>query len=382
MGEASPAFDARVQDARVRSRAVARWLPVAVVALLVLDATVLAVLVPAALAPTAGQDFQWWGTHALLGGRDPYRLFLDGHCCVLVQIPNYLHLLYFLLTPLGALPLATARAVWLGANVVMLGGAALLVGRRAGLRGWPLAAFAALLPCSQPFVNCLINGQQTGLVLLAAVLATWARSDLAAGAAWAVLLTKYSFAPVAFAAPLARRWRQVAVLSFVTVAALAAFCVVTGTAPWAALAEPLRVNRAMARGAGDVMTLASVHGVDRSSVACYALAAVVAAGLTWAGRRLLAGPERLAALACGSLVSLMVFPHLLYDYCLLLPVLAVGLRREGWRRVAIVVPVVALWHGAWLTAGWLRPYSPAAVTLTLALLAVAFTALVAPVRDR
>ena len=48
-------------------------------------------------------------------GHDPYNVWLQGNHgdqIILAQSPNYGHLLYIIMAPLGALPWHAARALW------------------------------------------------------------------------------------------------------------------------------------------------------------------------------------------------------------------------------------------------------------------------------
>src|ERR1700722_18114146 len=82
-----------------------------------------ALIFPAAVSLYAGvrnslsrsQDFQWSGTHLALQHIDPYSQFLSHdpeHRILLSQVPNYLHELYILLLPLGALSFSHAKPIW------------------------------------------------------------------------------------------------------------------------------------------------------------------------------------------------------------------------------------------------------------------------------
>jgi hypothetical protein len=73
-------------------------------------------------------------------------------------------------------------------------------------------------------------------------------------------------------------------------------------------------------------------------------------------------------LAAACLISLVTFPHLLYDYCVLLPVLVSALRMRGRTRVFVCAVVVFFWH-SWLVGGLpFAPYHPVGVVVSFVLL--------------
>ncbi len=89
------------------------------------------------MAPSRSQDFQWSGTRMLLDRVDPWLDFLHGdplHRILLLQIPNYLPVLYVLLVPFGLLPFTVAKAVWVVCNLCFAVASVVLAARFYGLR--------------------------------------------------------------------------------------------------------------------------------------------------------------------------------------------------------------------------------------------------------
>lgn len=73
-----------------------------------------------AMAPGRSQDFEWSGVRMLLDHVDPWLDFLQGHPLhriLLLQIPNYLPVLYVLMAPLRLLPFTVAKAAWVVCNL-------------------------------------------------------------------------------------------------------------------------------------------------------------------------------------------------------------------------------------------------------------------------
>jgi hypothetical protein len=228
-------------------------------------------------------DFQWTGAHLLLRRVDVYQVALSGHYDQILanQRPNYLPLLFELLVPLGAMPPSVAKAVWLVLNLCLYVAAAVAVGKSVRLSRWGLVTLVGAVLAGYPTGASLLSGQQTALCLLAAVVAAQSRRPGVSSAALAVMLTKYSFAPVALVALL--RPRRITVLgtaAAIEVVALLTFCAVTGSEILGTAIAPLRVAATMGAGAGDVFSLtrgddmavspipvvdSADHGLPRSS---------------------------------------------------------------------------------------------------------------------
>jgi hypothetical protein len=154
-----------------------------------------------ALAKNRSQDFQWSGAHLLVNRVDPWLDFIQGdpeHLILLIQIPNYLPLLYVMLAPLGAMPLASAKVAWLIVNVSCCFVSAVLCSRFYGLRTYDGIVLGALLLMSTAARNSIGLGQQSLLVLLfwaVALCTRWKRHN---PFTFGLSYFKYSFAPPGF----------------------------------------------------------------------------------------------------------------------------------------------------------------------------------------
>jgi hypothetical protein len=308
-------------------------------------------------------------------GHDPYAAYLRGDVDLFVmsQHPNYLPLLYILLVPLALVPLHVAGVIWTIINISLgYGAAVLLSGERSP--GWGSAALFGLLMLSEPFSVTLGNGQFSIVVLFcAAVLVRTPRLGASIGAL-AVLVTKYSFAPLALVPASSRRWSVLLGTVVIQAAACALVSIVTGSSLTSVIVEPLYVAREMARGLGDVMTLTRVLG--GSMALGYTAAGLTLVALTLLSLGLLRRGTALDVLAVSALISLIALPHLQYDYCLLLPVLAAGLRRSGVSRIAIVAPVLVVWYGWYFGGLVVQPYRIFGVSEVLCLMSLALVGLI------
>lgn len=329
-------------------------------------------LYPALVGRRGSGDFQWSGAHLLVHGRSAFVAALqEGRSGLLrTQNPNYLHLLYFAFAPLGAMSFSMARVVWAIVNMVMALVTALLLARAAGFAPWQRAGLVGLFMSSGPFIFALGGGQQTFLVMLCCTAAfmTQGRRAPLTGLSLALAMTKYSFAPVTAGLWLRGRQAVVAWSAGISVVAWLAFAWVTHTSVTAAALGPLQVGRTMARGSADVMTLTGMAiGSPRASLT-YAAAFVVGTALAWFARDVLRRGSWIDALSACFLISLVTFPHLLYDYAVLLPVLVSGLRMSGAARW-FVVGVVSLFWFNWVIGGLPFPaYHPTGVTISFLLL--------------
>jgi hypothetical protein len=291
------------------------------------------------------QDFQWSPARLVTHGINPYTAALAGSPdVILTQYPNYLPLLYLLLAPLGALPFGAAKIVWAIVNVSLAVAAALIVARSARLSAEHAVVLVALMVMATPTRIAIGNGQQALLVLVVALLSTHMTSTGGAGGLLAVALTKYSFAPLAVVEVVRGRWRVVAVAAGVLAVGLIALGALTATSPATVAVQPFLVSRAtVGFGVGDLMTITDELLGAPGSVAGYVIALAGCIALTRVAEPALRGSDRLAALACGSIIALVCFKHLRYDLVFLLPALVVGWSSRGWARVIVLAVVGYFW---------------------------------------
>jgi len=154
-----------------------------------------------ALAKNRSQDFQWSGANLLVNRVDPWLDFMQGdpeHRIILVQIPNYLPLLYVMLAPLGAMPMASAKVIWLIVNIICCVVSAVLCSRFYGLRTYDRIVLMALLLMSTATRNSIGLGQQSLLVLLFWAVALCRPWKMHSPITFGLSYFKYSFAPPGF----------------------------------------------------------------------------------------------------------------------------------------------------------------------------------------
>lgn len=300
-------------------------------------------------------DFQWSGAHIFTQHRDAYAVFLHGdpqHELLLSQIPNYLHEYYIMLLPLGLLSFPTALRLWCVFNVLAAFASILLVRHILRLNHTQTLWTALLFLSCTPLRVVLANGQASMLYLLFILAALAVRSSVAKGLWLGLSWFKYSFGPVFFMTWLfQRRW---VVLVFSMIAPLIGFVALFEMVHTPGLLfEPLKsANISVSPGYGDLMTLtkvlAHVHAGEASSRLRVVLPYIVSLGGTAACALWLATKKLDDALQCAILfaLTLLLYPHLNYDFVVLLYPLAFVLRSTDLRRkIPCIVILCALWFG-------------------------------------
>lgn len=276
-----------------------------------------------------------WNTLRMFWERDsPYVHFegclgsaIDAECL------HYLYTFPVLLGSLGSLPLEAALSVWSTINVILLILCAWTISF--GFRLHPLNAFmfSGIFAASSASQNVITNGQYTLLALLLLVgLPIALHNPILSGAAFGLGMFKVSLFVPLFALLAVVRLR--AAMSAVAVVAVAGI----GSVVWlrAPVAEVLLGPAIVASkfgsvgyaefGMGDVPRLAAVRGISLGSAGSLILALIGCAVAIFAFKFT---RDYLAALSVACIASLIVFPHLPYDYVMLAPSFALALARHG-----------------------------------------------------
>lgn len=307
-------------------------------------------LVPAIVSITQGvrnaltrsQDFQWSGAHLLVVGQDPYLQYLrhdPQHLIQASQTPNYLQELYVMLWPLGALTIHHATEIWTAFNLICTLVTVVLLGHIFKLGAARTALLGLLWVMSTPHRVAIGNGQQSlfEVMLLVVALAAGTRAGLPLGLSY----FKYSFSPmVVFYVALKRRWLLILVSLIAPVVGWLLLWAKVGGSLMTTALEPLMVSRTgVSPGDGDVATLFGMLGMQRGG-AVQALLLLLCAGCAyWVYRRGVSVRDAAAALA---VLDLMILPHLVYDYVLLVIPAALLLRSECRRSARWIVSATVM----------------------------------------
>jgi len=321
----------------------ARWRAISWAALAV--AAVISIARGLAMGLTRAGDLQWSPAVVFLSGRNPYELWLagnPGHEILFKQVPNYLHVLYVTLVPLAALDFASARVVWAFGGIALAVGMALALARHYRLDRTRTALLLGLFLCGSPFRVGLQLGQTTPFVMAFLILPFLAvrGGNVLQGLGFA----KYSFAPPFLIYALLRRGPAAALAGLVVpLAGFVVFCLWTGTSPLEAALQPLAVaSRNLGVTVGDAMAVTEqVFG--RVTVLSGGVALALCCVLVHGAVR---HPDEDLHLPLVALISLATFKHHIYDYAMLLPVLAYSLKPGATvHRVPIWLATAWFWFG-------------------------------------
>ena len=171
---------------------------IAWVALLLLAIVSLCTGFHTAIQLNESSDMQWSPTRLLPHRINPYEYSLVGnitHQLIMYQIPNYLHTLYLIMLPLGALKWHAAEIVWASLNVFFAFFSVLFLAKKENFTTQQKMIVLLLFLCSTPFRNALGNGQQTLFTFFFVVLSFYAKSYSGYIITTSLAITKYSFAP-------------------------------------------------------------------------------------------------------------------------------------------------------------------------------------------
>lgn len=316
-------------------------------------------------ALSRSQDFQWSGAYLTLHRLDPYRQFLNhdpDHRILLSQTPNYLHELYLLLLPLGALSFSHAKPLWAALNCLFAVSCVFLLRRIYDLPRSHALLILLLLFASTPFRIVVGNGQQSLLELLFFCLIFYFTRPTGQGVALGLSYSKYSFSPVVFLYLLFRRRFRVLAISFIpALAGLLVMALLVHRSPVTLSVEPLLVSRkGVGAGLGDLMTIiqTAVQAVLPESIVgklmyAAALGASVVCAFLLSRRE---SPNLRSDAAALAVANLMFFTHLTYDYVFLaLPLASVLAVPAQKAKTGILAAIALLWFGIKLVPQNLPP---------------------------
>ena len=308
-----------------------------------------------AVIGSGSHDLQWSGARLVLHRVDPFAVMLaqdPDHRILLAQIPNYLHELYILLLPLGALSFEHARVLWAACNCLFTLALLVALGRIYALDRTRILLLACLLLSSTPFRMALGNGQQSLLELLLFTAVFLPVPLLGRGLSLGLSYAKYSFSPPLFLFLLFRRQFRLLAISLLPplLGLFFTWLLVRGNLFKLAF-EPFLVGRTGVEiGPADLMSQIRLLMEGRLSPAVWH-AIMLFAGLlscilfsSWLSRQRNLSPGRVAALL--STASLLFLTHLTYDFVFLAVPLAAALRGSVSRVKASVLGLITLfWWG-------------------------------------
>ena len=318
-------------------------------------------------AALESKDFQWSGTRLILHHIDPWGVALRGNAdgsILLSQYPSYVHFLYLLLAPLGAMSFPVARLAWAFLNLFLAGLTLWLVKRLFQLSRMEWGILCAAFLCGTPFRNSLGNGQTSLLVLAFVALAYGARTDWSKSIWFGLSYCKYSFAPPYFFDLMVSGSPLLLLLSLVPTAIGVVWVHWMVGGSWMHLiAEPLLIVGVSEPGDADLMSLADRLFAGRHAggslffiIKC-AVPLLLALALAWYIRnRLKLRGEALAqtAAAVYGVAALLLFRHIGYDQVFLVFALAFALKHHRQKLARPIVVCIA-WFWFLLRFEFLMP---------------------------
>jgi hypothetical protein len=298
-------------------------------------------------------DLQWTGAH-LVGQRiDPWQEELAHfpHHFPHFGPPNYLHLLYLILLPLGALSFHSAEILWTVSTVCVSVVCVLLLRRLFNLNRFQTALVLCLLWMSSPFRVVLEVGQMSFFELFFLSGAYLAASTALGGLSFGVSLAKYSFSPAAAMLFLFRgRLRFLLFAVSVPVVGLFGVWLFVRTPLLRLALEPFAVSAAptaVSPGFADLMTLAE-HTLKSHIALSHARQFAYALGLFGSAAYALVLSRfrlsRSAEFTLISIASLFFVKHLVYDYVFLVVLLCFALAQKSLKiKGPLVGGVLIFW---------------------------------------
>jgi len=298
-------------------------------------------------------DLQWAGARLVGQHIDPWQEELAHfpHHYSHFVTPNYLHLLYLLLFPLGLLSFESAEIVWTVSTVCLSVVCILVLRRLFDLDRFQTILALCLLWMSSPFRVVLEVGQMSFFELFFLSCAYLAASTALGGLSFGVSLVKYSFSPAAAMLFLFRgRIRFLLYAAAVSAVGLLGVWLLVKT-PLPKLAfEPFAVSSgatAVSPGFADLMTLAeetlkphlaSIHA--RQFAYLLGLLGSAAYAFLLSRFRLSRGAD----FTLISVASLFFVKHLSYDYVFLVVLLCFALTQKNLKIKAILIGgVLTFW---------------------------------------
>lgn len=294
------------------------------------------------------QDMQWSGASLLWRGINPFEVWLSGnanHEIILLQVPNYLHMLYFILLPLGSLDFSTAKVAWLIVNLICTALILLLVAKELHFSKEKTLLLSCLFLMSTPFRNALDHGQLSIVVLLCYMLSMLSDGKIAKGIASAIAITKYSFAPpLILGLSCNRHYISVSIAVMLNLLAVIIFCYLFKIGFIDGLILPLKVSTLGVRlGSADIMSIFELkfgRGNPINYIVSLLFCVPVFFFFVKTTRR-----DRLSDLAFLSVLSLASFKHLSYDFVFLMPLLLAAFNGALSRPPIVYGVIFWFWFG-------------------------------------
>ncbi|GGA76513.1 hypothetical protein GCM10011507_29890 [Edaphobacter acidisoli] len=298
-------------------------------------------------------DMQWMAARLVGQHMDPWQeeLAHGPHHYAHFGPPNYLHFLYLLLLPMGALNFPAAQALWTVGIICMSLASMWVLRKLFNLSGFQTALALCLLWMSSPFRVVIEVGQMSFFELFFLAGAYLAVSQAVGGVSFGVSLVKYSFSPSAAMLFLLRgRFRFLAYAALVCIVGLVGVWAFIRTPMTQLALEPFTVSAlptAVSPGFADLMTLAEhtlkfYVPIESARHISYLLGLIGSAAYALLLSRFRL--SRSAEFTLISVASLFFVKHLSYDYIFLVVLLCFALTQTSVKAKGVLAAgVMAFW---------------------------------------
>jgi hypothetical protein len=145
-----------------------------------------------------GIDFQFSPSVLFVDKINPYEYFLEGNkenIIMYAQWPSYAHLTYILFSPFTFLDWDNARLFWSIINLFFSFFCVIILSKQKKISSSQTLLVCLIFLCSTPFRNCIGTGNQTFLILfifLSFFIGNWKTKNFCLG----ISFIKYTFSPV------------------------------------------------------------------------------------------------------------------------------------------------------------------------------------------
>jgi hypothetical protein len=301
------------------------------------------VIFGAFLSQKSSKDLQWSGAHLLAEHINPFETFMSGdlqHRIILTQAPNYLHLLYFTLLPFGTISFDKVKLYWLIINLLVCGIIFFHIHKTTNSKIF--TAIILLFLCSSPFRACLANGQTTLIIMLCFIISIKQKNNAFAGSALALAICKYSFAPALFLLSLAqKKWKALILAFAIHAITIYVFCSMFDLSFIYASILPLMVSaKAVALGNADFMSLLEINYGKNVLYYTFPITFCVLSSITYFNTTHRNPSNDIAFV---SVMSLLCFKHLTYDFLFLVFALIFAATHGIKKNVMVIATVVWFW---------------------------------------
>lgn len=275
------------------------------------------------------QDFQWSPSLLLRNGINPFDYVLtnDSHEKIIkTQIPNYFHGLYVIFLPFTLLNWETAKFYFVIFNILITIHTIYNFTQHLKLNNLYLILITAIYFSSTPFRVSLGNGQQSILILycFSLMLSNSYIKNLISGIGY----FKYSFAPQFFFNLLFSRKYLKAFLSLLLlpITFYIFIYLINDYNLFKIIKQPLIISSIhVGPGVGDLMTLISDLNIFNESKTMLIYLIILFISIIFSRLFYISKSTEFCNFTIASIIALLFFKHLIYDYIFLLPVFILSL---------------------------------------------------------